>query len=176
MAYDLILIRKWIDKKTLLFWCFESNYRLHNQNIMTVGFITTEDKAKIAEAIRLAEGNTSGEIRVHMEKTCKTNVLDRAAHVFSELDMQKTKLRNGVLFYLAWEDRKFAILGDAGINAVVPDNFWDDIKVRMQVCFRSGHYVEGICEGVEMAGKKLKEAFPRQDDDLNELSDEVSIS
>jgi len=143
---------------------------------MTVGFITTEDKAKIAEAIRLAEWHTSGEIRVHMEETCKSNVLDRAAHVFSELDMQKTKLRNGVLFYLAWEDRKFAILGDAGINAVVPDNFWDDIKVRMQVCFRSGNYVEGICEGVEMAGKKLKEAFPRQDDDMNELSDEVSIS
>jgi uncharacterized membrane protein len=143
---------------------------------MTTDFITTEDQAKITEAIQNAEGRTSGEIRVHLEKKCKVNVLDRASELFAELGMHKTKMRNGVLFYFAWEDRKFAILGDAGINALVPDNFWDDIKVRMQVCFRSGHFVEGICEGVEMAGKKLKEKFPRETDDENELSDQVSIS
>ena len=143
---------------------------------MTTEFITTEDQAKITEAIQNAEGKTSGEIRVHLEKKCKVNVLDRASELFAELGMHKTKMRNGVLFYFAWEDRKFAILGDAGINALVPDNFWDDIKVRMQVCFRSGHFVEGICEGVEMAGKKLKEKFPRETDDENELSDQVSMS
>jgi uncharacterized membrane protein len=143
---------------------------------MTTGFITAEDQDKITEAIRNAEGRTSGEIRVHLEKKCQSSVLDRAADLFADLGMHKTKLRNGVLFYFAWEDRKFAILGDAGINSVVPDNFWDDIKIRMQVCFRSGHFVEGICEGIEMAGKKLKEKFPRETDDENELSDQVSMS
>jgi uncharacterized membrane protein len=143
---------------------------------MTTGFITAEDQDKITEAIRNAEGRTSGEIRVHLEKKCQSSVLDRAADLFANLGMHKTKLRNGVLFYFAWEDRKFAILGDAGINSVVPDNFWDDIKIRMQVCFRSGHFVEGICEGIEMAGKKLKEKFPRETDDENELSDQVSMS
>ena len=142
---------------------------------MTLEFITTEDQEKIMEAIRIAENQTSGEIRVHMEKKCGQAVLDRAAEVFEKLGMHKTKLRNGVLFYLAWEDRKFAILGDAGINSVVPDNFWDEIKVRMQICFRSGHFVEGLCEGVELAGKKLREAFPRESDDDNELSDQISL-
>jgi uncharacterized membrane protein len=142
---------------------------------MTTAFITKEDREKIGEAVRNAELQTSGELRVHMEKTCKGNVLDRAAEVFAELGMHKTRLRNGVLFYFAWEDRKFAILGDAGINAVVPDFFWDDIKVKMQVSFRSGNFVEGICEGVEMAGAKLRLEFPRQSDDENELSDQVSL-
>lgn len=143
--------------------------------LMTTAFLTDEDQQKITQAIRNAEMHTSGEIRVHMENECKANVLDRAARIFAELDMHKTKLRNGVLFYLAWEDRKFAILGDAGINAVVPDHFWDDIKVKMQLCFRSGHYVEGICEGVEMAGRKLGAEFPRSEDDENELPDQMSL-
>jgi uncharacterized membrane protein len=142
---------------------------------MTTTFITEEDSRKISLAVQYAEKQTSGEIRVHMEKSCKGQVLDRAAEVFAELGMHKTKLRNGVLFYLAWEDRKFAILGDAGINEVVPDYFWDDIKVKMQVCFRSGNFVEGICEGIEMAGRKLQKEFPRQSDDENELSDKVSL-
>ena len=141
----------------------------------TTNFVTTEDQEKIRQAVQRAELLTSGELRVHMERNCGVNVLDRAADVFAELGMHKTKLRNGVLFYLAWEDRKFAILGDAGINAVVPDHFWDDIKIKMQVCFRSGNFVEGICEGVELAGRMLGQEFPRQSDDQNELSDLISI-
>jgi uncharacterized membrane protein len=143
---------------------------------MTTEFITTEDQDKISLAIKNAEGQTSGEIRVHLEQKCKLNVLDRAADLFAELGMHKTRLRNGVLFYLAWEDRKFAILGDAGINSVVPDNFWDEVKIRMQVRFRTGHFVEGICEGVELAGEKLREKFPRAHDDDNELPDQVSMA
>lgn len=142
---------------------------------MTQTFISEEQKSVLESAIQNAENQTSGEIRVHLEKSCLGNVLDRAAQVFENLEMHKTKLRNGVLFYLAYEDRKFAILGDAGINTTVPENFWDDIKIRMQSRFRSGHFVEGLCEGVEMAGKQLKSSFPRAGDDANELPDHISI-
>lgn len=143
---------------------------------MTTHFFTDEQKELISNAIKDAEMQTSGEIRVHLEATCDGNVLDRAAQVFSSLQMQKTKLRNGVLFYLAYEDRKFAILGDAGINATVPENFWDDIKVKMQQRFRAGHFVEGLCEGVGLAGRQLQSTFPRAEDDENELSDHISMS
>jgi uncharacterized membrane protein len=142
---------------------------------MTSGLFTSKDQELITSAIQSAENETSGEIRVHLEKSCVGNVLDRAAQVFENLAMHKTKLRNGVLIYLAYEDRKFAILGDAGINSAVPENFWDDIKIRMQSRFRSGHFVEGLCEGVEMAGKQLKSNFPRQGDDINELPDKISF-
>jgi len=142
---------------------------------MTSGLFTSKDQELITSAIQSAENETSGEIRVHLEKSCVGNVLDRAAQVFENLAMHKTKLRNGVLIYLAYEDRKFAILGDAGINSAVPENFWDDIKIRMQSRFRSGHFVEGLCEGVEMAGKQLKSNFPRQGDDVNELPDKISF-
>ena len=134
-----------------------------------------KEQALISGAIQTAENRTSGEIRVHLEKTCHGNVLDRAAEVFRSLDMHKTKLRNGVLFYLAYEDRKFAILGDAGINARVPENFWDEIKIKMQHRFRAGHFVEGLCEGVEMAGEQLGSNFPREKNDTNELPDHVSF-
>lgn len=142
---------------------------------MPARFITTEEQKQISDAIQSAENQTSGEIRVHLEEKCVGNVLDRAAKVFADLDMHKTKLRNGVLFYLAYEDRKFAILGDAGINSNVPENFWDDIKVKMQSRFRGGHFVEGLCEGVEMAGIQLKANFPRATDDTNELPDHISF-
>lgn len=138
-------------------------------------YFTEEDKLQITNAIRVAETDTSGEIRVHIEKYCKGDVLDQAAYVFEKLDMHKTKLRNGVLFYIAFNDRKFAILGDAGINMKVPANFWEEITNEVIAEFKEGKYAEGIAAGVIKAGKQLKAHFPYQSDDVNELSDEISF-
>jgi uncharacterized membrane protein len=142
---------------------------------MPATLFTSEQKARIKEAIRDAEINTSGEIRVHIDIKCKADVLDRAAYIFEQLNMHKTKLRNGVLFYLATEDHKFAILGDAGINSVVSDHFWDDIKDLMTEHFREGRFTEGLESGIKMAGEQLKDHFPYQSDDANELDDEISF-
>lgn len=138
-------------------------------------FFSREDEEKITGAIKEAEHDTSGEIRVHIEGKCMGKVLDRAAYVFEQLGMHKTKLRNGVLFYLAVEDKKFAILGDAGINAVVADNFWDEIKKMMLGHFGKGEFAEGLAGGIVMAGKQLKANFPYQKDDINELPDDISF-
>jgi uncharacterized membrane protein len=138
-------------------------------------YFSEENKLQITNAIRVAENNTSGEIRVHIEKHCKGDVLDRAAYIFEKLEMHKTQLRNGVLFYLAIEDHKFAILGDAGINQKVPENFWEEIKEEMAEKFREGKFTEGLSTGIKQAGKQLKQHFPYQEDDVNELSDEISF-
>ena len=138
-------------------------------------FFNKEEKDRIVAAVRQAELDTSGEIRVHLENRCKGEALDRAAYVFEKLKMHKTELRNGVLFYLAFGDRKFAILGDAGINAKTPDNFWDVIKEKMEGLFREGRFTDGLCTGIDMAGAQLKDHFPHQGDDVNELPDEISF-
>lgn len=138
-------------------------------------FFSTEQKKQITDAISKAELNTSGEIRLHVEGRCKVDILDRAAYVFEKLEMHKTLHRNGVLFYLAVYDRKFAILGDAGINQVVPADFWDSIKETMLGFFKDGKFADGISTGILMAGEHLKANFPHQDDDVNELSDEISF-
>lgn len=122
-----------------------------------------------------AENQTSGEIRVHLDNRCREDVLDRAAWWFKKLDMHKTNLRNGVLFYLAVSDKKFAIIGDAGINAVTPEDFWDSIKETVLGHFREGEFCEGLCTGLHMAGQALKSHFPHQEDDVNELSDDISF-
>ena len=140
-----------------------------------VNFFSREEKELIKSAVKEAELNTSGEIRVHLDNHCREDVMDRAAWWFGRLDMHKTQQRNGVLFYLAVKDRKFAILGDAGINAVTPEDFWDSIKEHMAEQFAQGKFSEGLKEGILMAGKALKEHFPHQDDDVNELSDEISF-
>lgn len=142
---------------------------------MSDPLFSTKEQEQITAAIQSAENRTSGEIRVHLERNCQGNVLDRASEIFEQLEMHKTKLRNGVLFYLAYEDRKFAILGDAGINAKVSEDFWDDIKSKMQIRFRSGHFIDGLCEGVHLAGHQLQTSFPREAGDENELSDKISF-
>ena len=138
-------------------------------------FFTKEQKKQITDAIKEAELNTSGEIRLHVEKRCKINALDRAAYIFDKLKMHKTEKRNGVLFYLAVDDHKFAILGDAGINQVTPENFWDEIKDIVLDYFKEGKYADGLAKGIRMAGEALKEHFPYQTDDVNELSDDISF-
>jgi len=139
-------------------------------------FFTRLEEASILDAIRQAETDSSGEVRVHVENHCKGDVMERAAEVFDLLKMQKTKLRNGVLFYLAIEDRKFAILGDAGINAKVADDFWDTIKEHLAANFKEEKFAKGMAEGIIMAGEQLKEHFPYMDDDVNELSDDISYA
>jgi len=137
-------------------------------------FFTRAQEKMILDAIFEAEKNTSGEIRLHVENHCKKDVLDRAAEVFSLLKMHKTKLRNGVLFYLAIKDRKFAILGDAGINAKVPDGFWDEIKEQLVTRFKSGEFAQGLAEAILKAGDQLKVHFEHKVDDINELPDDIS--
>lgn len=138
-------------------------------------YFTEENKLQIVSAIRVAETNTSGEIRVHIEKNCKEDVLDRAAYWFEQLGMHKTKLRNGVLFYLAVEDHKFAILGDAGINQKVSSDFWEETKELVISKFKEGSYAEGLAAGIIKAGEQLKQHFPFKSDDVNELSNEISF-
>lgn len=138
-------------------------------------YFTEENKLQIVSAIRVAETNTSGEIRVHIEKNCKEDVLDRAAYWFEQLGMHKTKLRNGVLFYLAVEDHQFAILGDAGINQKVPSDFWEETKGLVISKFKEGSYAEGLAAGIIKAGEQLKQHFPFKSDDVNELSNEISF-
>jgi uncharacterized membrane protein len=138
-------------------------------------FFTKEQQAVILSSVKEAENATSGEIRVHIETSCPEDVLDRAAWIFNRLNMQKTSERNGVLFYLAVEDRKFAIIGDAGINAKVPPGFWDEIKETMQKSFKEGKFTEGLSQGIIKAGAQLKAHFPHQKDDVNELSDDISF-
>lgn len=138
-------------------------------------FFTKEQQAQILSSVREAETATSGEIRVHIETTCSEDVLDRAAWVFSKLQMHKTEERNGVLFYLAVSDRKFAIIGDVGINAKVPKDFWNEISTLLKKNFRESKFAEGLSEGILIAGKQLKTHFPYQKDDINELPDEISF-
>ena len=138
-------------------------------------FFTKEQNDDILLAIKNAELDTSGEIRVHIEDKCPGEVLDRAAIIFKKLDMHKTELRNGVLFYLAIRNRKFAVLGDAGINKVVPENFWDEVRNVMLNHFRENHFTEGLAEGIALAGQQLKQHFPFKHDDVNELTDEISF-
>ena len=140
-----------------------------------VNFFSKEEKEVIKSAVKEAELNTSGEIRVHIDNHCKEDVMDRAAWWFEKLEMHKTELRNGVLFYLAVKDHKFAILGDAGINAKTPDNFWDTIKEEMQNHFLKGEFSEGLSNGILKAGEQLKKQFPYESDDVNELSDDISF-
>lgn len=133
-----------------------------------------EEEALVVAAIRNAEKNTSGEIRVHIDPSSDKGALDRAKEVFVQLKMNETAAQNGVLFYLAVKEHQFAILGDVGIDKVVPDDFWDTTKDIVLAEFRKGDFAKGLQLGIEAAGEKLKTYFPYQSDDINELSDEIS--
>lgn len=138
-------------------------------------YFTPEQQTQIVEAIEEAELNTSGEIRVHIDLNCKGEVLDQAAKTFAMLKMHKTKLRNGVLIYLSIQDHKFAILGDAGINTQVSEDFWETTKQAMLDKFKENNITEGLVTGIIMAGEQLKKYFPYKDDDINELDNEISF-
>lgn len=137
-------------------------------------FFNPEEEKQIVNAIKAAEKNTSGEIKVHVDRYCKIDPYIMAVHVFGRTGMIYTEQRNGVLFYLAHGDQKFAIAGDTGINEKVPANFWDSVKEHVLAKFKEGKYADGLSEGITMAGEQLKAYFPYQSDDVNELPDDIS--
>lgn len=137
-------------------------------------FLTKQEEQEIVEAIRVAETNTSGEIRVHIEKTTSIAAFDRALEVFHMLKMDNTKLQNGVLIYVAVQDHSFVICGDKGINDAVPNDFWDSTRDVMQQHFKQDHFKQGLVEGIKSVGEKLQHYFPWESDDTDELSNEIS--
>ena len=137
-------------------------------------FLSSQDEQEIVLAILEAEKNTSGEIRVHIEAHTREDHFKRAKEVFHLLKMDNTKEENGVLIYVAVNDKAFVIYGDKGINNVVPSDFWNNTKNKIQNQFKKGNHKQGIIDGVLVAGKELKNHFPWQHGDINELSNEVS--
>lgn len=138
-----------------------------------MALFTEEEQEMVTTAIADAEKLTSGEIRIAIEKHCPEDPLERATAYFSKLHMEKTIHRNGVLIYLAHEDHKFAIIGDSGINKVVPNDFWETTQVAMKAHFASGNFANGIIAGVSLAGEKLAMFFPYDNGDVNELPNDI---
>jgi uncharacterized membrane protein len=137
--------------------------------------LTASEKEAIQESIRLAELKTSGEIRVHIEKKCDSNPFEKAVSVFNKLKMYETHERNGVLIYISFSDRKLAIIGDEGINNVVPTDFWESTKNELIFRFKRNEFAQGIIDAVTEAGKQLQQYFPVKLDDKNELSNEITM-
>ncbi|MFO7371255.1 MAG: TPM domain-containing protein [Bacteroidales bacterium] len=138
-------------------------------------FFSPEGRQLIEQAIANAELDTSGEIRVHVEVEFTGNILDRAASVFARLGMHRTNQRNGVLIFFAIKNRSFAIIGDTGVNRVVPEHFWDETKTVMESHFRNSEFALGLAVGVKMVGDQLKKQFPYLRNDTNELVNEISF-
>jgi len=137
-------------------------------------FLTKEQEETLIAAIKIAEKDTSGEVRVHIEKSSEKPVMDRALDVFHDLKMHETALRNGVLLYVGTESKQFAIIGDEGIHNKVTDSFWNATKEIVITHFAKKEFTKGLELAILDVGKKLKTFFPYQSDDKNELSDEIS--
>lgn len=142
---------------------------------MARDFFTSAEKQRIRQAILDAEKKTTGEIQIHLELHARKPLAERATEVFNILDVSNTRARNGVLFYLAVKDHKFAVLGDSGIDKVVPAGFWDEIRQHVENSFREGRFTEGLCDGIRMAGEQLARYFPITPGDENELPDDISF-
>lgn len=138
-----------------------------------MGIFTEQEQEQISNAISRAEKATSGEIRIAIDEHCDGDAFERATAYFAKLGMDKTSRHNGVLIYMAHADHKFAIIGDRGINKVVPADFWETTKIAMQAHFAAGNLAQGIIAGVVLAGEKLATFFPSQNDDINELPNDI---
>lgn len=138
-------------------------------------FLSAKEEEEVVEAIRMAEKATSGEIRVHIEKSHgELDIFERAMEVFHLLKMDNTKQENGVLIYVAIDDRDFVIYGDKGINEVVPTDFWESTKDAIVAQFKAGNYKQGLIDGILKAGEQLNKHFPWSEDNTNELSNTIS--
>ncbi len=138
-------------------------------------FLTKEEEQKVVRSVKEAELNTTGEIRVHLENHCADNTLKHAGMVFHEMGMHETEENTGVLLYVAVKDHKIAIVGDKGINAKVPEHFWENIIEQLGNDFKAEKYCDGLCTALETIGSQLADHFPFKEGDIDELPNEISF-
>lgn len=140
-------------------------------------FFSRKEKLKIQSAIQAVEKETSAEIRIHLEPGQKNrDISEQAREAFERIGMTATRERNGILIFLCPETRRFAVLGDQGIDGKVPSKFWEEISLCMEAYFRQDRFADGIAEALEKIGTQVKKYFPRRPSDRNELSDQISFS
>lgn len=138
-------------------------------------FLAQLDQKRVVDAIAAAELQTSGEIRVHIQPKARGELREVAERTFERLGMTKTALRTGVMLFVACEEQRFTILGDRGIDEKVPAGFWDEIAAKLTIRFKSGEFTDGIVEAIHSAGEQLRQFFPRAEDDVDELTNEIDI-
>ena len=138
-------------------------------------FFSQQENDRIVHSIQDAEKQTSGEIRIFVESRCKyVEPLDRAAEIFAKLQMEKTELRNGVLFYVAIKDKQLAIFADSGIHTATGQDHWNNVVQQILSIFSKESVVAGITTTITKIGEALKNHFPYDKDvDKNELPDEI---
>ena len=146
------------------------------------GVFSESDLADIAAAVSRVEQAAAAEVRVHLERRVHhargeaPDALTRAQVVFHHLGMHRTAHRNGVLVYLALEDRKLAIVGDEAIHARVGDSYWEGVRDLMVRHLRAEAPRDAVVHAVEDLGRVLAQHFPRRPGDAGgELPNEVSI-
>ncbi len=137
-------------------------------------FLTGGEEARVLEAIKSFERRTSGEVRVHLAEACPGDIIDEARSVFEQLQMTATSQRNGVMIFVVTGQNRVAVLGDSGINAVVPEGFWNSVIREVTALFAAGRHGDGLARGVDMAGRMLAQHFPPIHGDVNELPDTIS--
>lgn len=137
--------------------------------------LSDAQQTELLQAIRLAEQQTSGEIRVFLERRCRyVDATDRAAEVFFSHGMQQTTQRNAVLIYLATQDHQVAIWGDQGIHEKLGPRYWQERVQEMLQLFSKEDYLQGLLGCVEATGQALRQHFPYdRSTDRNELSDDI---
>jgi uncharacterized membrane protein len=146
------------------------------RSLHPIYFLSNKEKKIIVATIRAAEMKTSGEIRVHLQSVAKPDILAHGKEVFEKLGMAKTDQRNGVLIFVATRDKRFSVLADSGIHREIEQEFWNELAKKMEDHFRQNRFADGIVEAVAAIGEHLAKHFPREQNDVNELSDAISYA
>ncbi|MBS1518663.1 MAG: TPM domain-containing protein [Bacteroidetes bacterium] len=144
-------------------------------------YLSDDDLDAIVKKISESEKKTSGEIRLSIKvkkgyREKEFTPREMALKEFTDLRMHETRDKTGVLIFILFEERKFEIIADSGINSRITEDEWNDLSGKLRDHFKAARYLEGIVYVIEKIGEKLSEEFPFKSDDTNELSDEVVIN
>jgi uncharacterized membrane protein len=136
--------------------------------------ITPEEQNRLLDKIARIEKRSSGEVRIHVTGRRVKDPLETARSTFTSLGMTRTKRRNGVLVFLSLPSRRFAIVGDQGIDQVTPADYWGRLRDTLAEHFAAGSYCQGLLEIMDRVESVLVEHFPYEKGDVDELPDDIS--
>jgi len=109
------------------------------------------------------------------KKELEEEVQRAAQAAFMSSRIRKTAGGTGILLFVSFYEHRVVVLPDDTILEKLPGQDWGKLCAAIISGIKANRPTEALVEAITSCGEILGETFPRQDDDVDELSNELIL-
>jgi uncharacterized membrane protein len=123
-------------------------------------FLNRLEHERVHRAVQSAEKDTSVRIVVYISHRRVTDPMKAGHQAFKKLKLETEQEKAGLLFFIAPQSRKFAVLGGTALHEKLGQAWWDRLVQVLSADFRREKFTDGLVSVLDEIAPALKLHFP----------------